>query len=99
MQRLKGKEESAKILSTDFLKNIDQIVKRLSRDTQVASNATGLTDGISKAILKVIESGKFGVSKGKVVVTILNRLGGFTRCLHSLQSFSQPKQRTNVNLV
>ena len=57
MQRLKGKSDSANLLSTDFLKNIDQIVKRLSRDTQVASNATGLTDGISKAIVKVIESG------------------------------------------
>ena len=68
MQRLQGKKDSANLLSTDFLKNIDQIVKRLSRDTQVASNATGLTDGLSKAILKVIDSGKFGVSKGKVVV-------------------------------
>ena len=53
MQRLKGKEESAKVLSTDFLKNIDNIVKRLSRDTQVASNATGLTEGISQNIIKL----------------------------------------------
>ena len=68
MQRLKGKSDSANLLSTDFLKNIDQIVKRLSRDTQVASNATGLTDGISKAIVKVIESGKFATQKGKIVV-------------------------------
>ena len=67
MQRLKGKEESAKILSTDFLKNIDQIVKRLSRDTQLASNATGLTEGLSENIIKLLNKGVFDVSKGKIV--------------------------------
>jgi len=67
MQRLKGKEESSKILSTDFLKNIDQIVKRLSRDTQLASNATGLTEGLSENIIKLLNKGVFDVSKGKIV--------------------------------
>ncbi len=67
MQRLKGKEESAKVLSTDFLKNIDQIVKRLSRDTQLASNATGLTEGLSENIIKLLNKGVFDVSKGKIV--------------------------------
>jgi len=67
MQRLKGKEESAKVLSTDFLKNIDNIVKRLSRDTQIASNATGLTEGLSENIIKLLNKGVFDVSKGKIV--------------------------------
>jgi hypothetical protein len=68
MQRLRGKGESAELLSQDFLKNIDDIVKRISRDSQIASNATGLTDGISQAIVKVINAGKFTTSQGKVVV-------------------------------
>jgi len=68
MQRLRGKKESAELLSQDFLKNIDDIVKRISRDSQVISNATGLTDGISQAIVKVINAGKFTASQGKVVV-------------------------------
>ena len=68
MQRLRGKGESAELLSQDFLKNIDDIVKRISRDSQIASNATGLTDGISQAIVKVINAGKFATSQGKVVV-------------------------------
>jgi hypothetical protein len=68
MQRLKGKAESSKLLSQDFLKNLDQIIKRLSKNSQVASNATGLTDGISQAIVKVINAGKFGVKGNKISV-------------------------------
>ena len=67
MQRLKGKEESAKVLSTDFLKNIDNIVKRLSRDSQGVSSATGLTDGLSDALVKLINKGVFSTHKGKIV--------------------------------
>ena len=90
MQRLQGKSDSAKVLSTDFLKNIDQIVKRLSRDTQVASNATGLTDGISKAIVKVIESGKFGVSQGKIIVKGFDNKS-LTAFRESLEKLKIPK--------
>ena len=68
MQRLKGKSESSNLLSQDFLKNLDQIIKRISKNSQVASNASGLTDGISKAIVKVINSGKFGVKGNKISV-------------------------------
>ena len=68
MQRLRGKGESADLLSQDFLKNIDDIVKRISRDSQVISNATGLTEGISQAIVKVINAGRFATSQGKVVI-------------------------------
>ena len=66
-QRLTGKKESAKLLSEDFLKNIDNIVKRLSKDTQIMSSATGLTDGISSAMVKLINNGAFRTSKGKII--------------------------------
>ena len=88
MQRLKGKGESAELLSQDFLKNIDDIVKRISRDSQVISNATGLTDGISKAIVKVINAGKFATSKGKVVVR------GFDE--RSLKSFYKSMEQLKI---
>jgi hypothetical protein len=88
MQRLKGKGESAELLSQDFLKNIDDIVKRISRDSQVISNATGLTDGISQAIVKVINAGKFATSQGKVVVR------GFDE--RSLKSFYKSMEQLKI---
>lgn len=88
MQRLKGKGESAELLSQDFLKNIDDIVKRISRDSQIASNATGLTDGISQAIVKVINAGKFATSQGKVVVR------GFDE--RSLKSFYKSMEQLKI---
>ena len=66
-QRLTGKKESAKLLSEDFLTNIDTIVKRLSQDTQIVSSATGLTEGISSALVKLINNGSFRMSKGKII--------------------------------
>ena len=88
MQRLKGKGESAQVLSQDFLKNIDDIIKRISRDSQIASNATGLTDGISQAIVKVINGGKFATSQGKVVVR------GFDET--SLKSFYKSMEQLKI---
>jgi len=88
MQRLKGKGESANLLSQDFLKHLDQIIKRLSRDTQIASNATGLTDGISKAIVKVINSGKFGAKGNKVNVR------GFDK--KSLETFYKSMEKLKI---
>jgi hypothetical protein len=88
MQRLKGKGESAELLSQDFLRNIDDIVKRISRDSQVISNATGLTDGISQAIVKVINAGKFATSQGKVVVR------GFDE--RSLKSFYKSMEQLKI---
>ena len=88
MQRLRGKGESAQVLSQDFLTNIDNIVKRISKDSQVISNATGLTDGISKAIVKVINAGKFATSQGKVVVR------GFDE--RSLKSFYKSMEQLKI---
>jgi hypothetical protein len=88
MQRLKGKGESSKLLSQDFLKNLDQIIKRISKNSQVASNATGLTDGISQAIVKVINSGKFGVKGNKVSVR------GFDK--KSLDAFYQSMEKLKI---
>ncbi len=88
MQRLRGKGESAELLSQDFLKNIDDIVKRISRNSQIASSATGLTDGISQAIVKVINAGKFATSQGKVVVR------GFDE--RSLKSFYKSMEQLKI---
>ena len=94
MQRLKGKEESAKILSTDFLKNIDNIVKRLSKDTQVASNATGLTEGLSEAIVKLLNKGVFQISKGKIVRKGFNDKS-FKAFKESLEKLKIPSKEIN----
>jgi len=88
MQRLKGKGESAELLSQDFLRNIDDIVKRISRDSQIVSSATGLTDGISQAIVKVINAGKFATSQGKIVVR------GFDE--RSLKSFYKSMEQLKI---
>ena len=69
MQRLHGKEASSRLLTEDYLKNFDQIIKRISKNSQGAANASGLTDDISKVIVDTIKKGKLGVNKqGRVVV-------------------------------
>jgi hypothetical protein len=68
MQRLHGKEASAQSLATDYLRNFDQIIKRMSKYTQKGSNATGLTDDLSNLIVDTIKEGKLGVKNGRVVV-------------------------------
>ena len=67
MQRLEGKQASARKLAEDYLKNFDEIIKRISKNSQSAANASGLTDEISEAIVKVIGQGKLGVKNGRVV--------------------------------
>ena len=69
MQRLHGKEASSRLLTEDYLKNFDQIIKRISKNSQGAANASGLTNDISKVIVDTIRKGKLGVNKqGKVIV-------------------------------
>jgi len=68
MQRLHGKEASAQSLTTDYLKNFDQIIKRISKYTQKGANSSGLTDDLSNLIVDTIKQGKLGVKNGKVVV-------------------------------
>jgi|6_EtaG_2_1085325.scaffolds.fasta_scaffold03132_3 hypothetical protein len=69
MQRLHGKESSSRLLTEDYLKNFDQIIKRISKNSQGAANASGLADDISQVIVDTIKKGKLGVNKqGKVVV-------------------------------
>ena len=68
MQRLHGKEASAQSLATDYLRNFDQIIKRISKYTQKGANSSGLTDDLSNLIVDTIKEGKLGVKNGKVVV-------------------------------
>jgi len=68
MQRLHGKEASAQSLSTDYLRNFDQVIKRISKYTQKGANSSGLTDDLSNLIVDTIKEGKLGVKNGKVVV-------------------------------
>ena len=73
MQRFEGKGASARKLTEDYLKDFDQILKRISKNTQPASNASGLTDEISKVITKALQQGQFTVRGGKI------RPAGYTR--------------------
>ena len=68
MQRLHGKEASAQSLATDYLRNFDQIIKRISKYTQKGANSSGLTDDLSNLIVDTIKKGNLGVKNGKVVV-------------------------------
>ena len=68
MQRLHGKEASAQSLATDYLRNFDQIVKRISKYTQKGANSSGLTDDLSNLIVDTIKEGKLGIKNGRVVV-------------------------------
>ena len=72
-QRMEGKMASSEALSIDYLKNFDEIIKRISKNSQSASNASGLKQGISDLIVDVIQKGKLTVKNGKVVP------GTFTR--------------------
>ena len=68
-QRMTGKEMSSQLLANDYLKSLDQVTKRISKYTQKASNASGMTDELSSWIVNTIRSGNLGVKNGKVVVT------------------------------
>ena len=68
MQRLEGKKASANLLSTDYLRNLDQIVKQISKYSQPAANASGMTTEMSSLIVDLIKKGKLGVINNKVVV-------------------------------
>ncbi len=68
MQRLEGKRTSANLLSTDYLRNLDELVKQISKYSQGAANASGMTTEMSSLIVDLIRKGKLGVQNGKVVV-------------------------------
>ena len=68
MQRLEGKQASARLIAEDSLRRFDGIIKRISNTTQKASDASGLTEGISDVIVKLINQGKMGVKNGKLIV-------------------------------
>jgi len=68
MQRLEGKKSSANLLSTDYLRNIDQITKQISKYSQSAANTSGMTDELSELIVKLINKGNLGIKNGRVVV-------------------------------
>ena len=68
MQRLEGKKSSANLLATDYLKNIDEITKQISKYSQAAANSSGMTKELSDLIIKVINKGNLGIKNGRVVV-------------------------------
>ena len=68
MQRLEGKKSSANLLSTDYLRNIDQITKQISKYSQSAANTSGMTNELSELIVKLINKGNLGIKNGRVVV-------------------------------
>jgi hypothetical protein len=68
MQRLEGKKSSANLLSTDYLKNIDEITKQISKYSQSAANSSGMTEQLSDLIVKLINRGNLGVKNGRVIV-------------------------------
>jgi hypothetical protein len=68
MQRLEGKKSSANLLSTDYLKNIDEITKQISKYSQSAANSSGMTNELSDLIVKLINRGNLGVKNGRVIV-------------------------------
>ena len=68
MQRLEGKQASARLIAEDSLRRFDEIIKRISKTTQAASDASGLTEGISDVIVGLINQGKMGVKNGKLIV-------------------------------
>ncbi len=68
MQRLEGKKSSANLLSTDYLRNIDEITKQISKYSQSAANTSGMTNELSELIVKLINKGNLGIKNGRVVV-------------------------------
>ena len=67
-QRLEGKKTSANLLATDYLRNIDEIVKNISKYSQSAAHNSGMTDELSEMIVTMINKGKLGVKNNKVMV-------------------------------
>jgi len=68
MQRLEGKKSSANLLSSDYLKNIDEITKQISKYSQSAANTSGMSTELSDLIVKIINRGNLGIKNGRVVV-------------------------------
>jgi len=68
MQRLEGKKTSANLLATDYLKNIDEITKNISKYSQSAANSSGMTQELADLIIKVINKGNLGLKNGRVIV-------------------------------
>jgi len=68
MQRLEGKKSSSNLLSTDYLKNIDEITKQISKYSQSAANTSGMSTELSDLIISLINKGKLGIKNGRVVV-------------------------------
>ena len=68
MQRLEGKKTSANLLSTDYLRNIDEIVKQISKYSQKAADVSGMTAEMSNLIVGLIKKGKLGIQNNKVVI-------------------------------
>ena len=64
-QRLEGKMSSSQALAGDYLRNFDQILKRISKNSQSAADASGLKKEISDLIVDVIKKGKLNVKKVK----------------------------------
>jgi len=54
MQRLEGKKSSSNLLSTDYLKNIDEITKQISKYSQPAANTSGMSTELSDLIISLI---------------------------------------------
>ena len=73
MQRLEGKQASARLIAEDSLRRFDQIIKKIANRTQKASDASGLTEGISNVIVKLINQGKMGVKNNKLIVKGFDR--------------------------
>ena len=68
IQRLEGKKSSANLMATDYLRNFDEIIKRISKYSQSAADKSGMTNELSDLIVNTILKGKLGVSGNKVVV-------------------------------
>ena len=65
-QRMEGKISSSEALAKDYLKGFDQILKRISNESQGASSSSGLRQGLSDLIVGVIQKGRLSVKNGKV---------------------------------
>ena len=66
-QRMEGKMSSSEALASDYLKNFDQIIKRIANSSQEAATASGLKQGISDMIVNLIQKGRMTVKNGKVI--------------------------------
>jgi hypothetical protein len=66
-QRMEGKMSSSEALAKDYLKNFDNIIKKMANNSQSASTASGLRQEISDLIVGVIQKGRITVKNGKAV--------------------------------